>query len=54
MGTSIERQSALVDLHKRADGVGMKHEQFDGYDVEVVKERVAAARYTVSGEASLL
>lgn len=51
MGTSIERQSALVDLHRRADGVGMKHEQFDGYDVEHVRERVAAAReYAVSGK----
>ena len=51
MGTSIERQSALIDLHRRAEGVGMKHEQFDGYDVELVRDRVAAAReYAVSGK----
>ena len=50
MGTSIDRQSAIVDLHRRADGVGMKHEQLEGYDVEVVKERVSAAReFAVAG-----
>jgi pyruvate dehydrogenase E1 component alpha subunit len=44
MGTSLERQSAITDLCRRADGVGMVNEQLDGFDVEVVRDRVAAAR----------
>ena len=44
MGTSLDRQSAITDLHKRADGVGMKSEQFEGFDVEVVRQKVAEAR----------
>lgn len=44
MGTSLDRQSAILDLHKRADGVGMKSEQFEGFDVEIVAQKVAEAR----------
>jgi pyruvate dehydrogenase E1 component alpha subunit len=44
MGTAIERQSALTDMSLRGRGVGMANEQFPGFDVEVVRERVAAAR----------
>ena len=55
MGTSLERQSAITDLHRRADGVGMKNEQFEGFDVEVVREKVAAAReYARSGKGPVL
>jgi pyruvate dehydrogenase E1 component alpha subunit len=43
MGTSIERQSALTDMSLRGLGVGMVREQFDGFDVEVVRERMGAA-----------
>ncbi len=44
MGTSIDRQSFLTDMSLRANGVGMAREQFEGFDVEVVRDRVAAAR----------
>jgi pyruvate dehydrogenase E1 component alpha subunit len=44
MGTSIDRQSFLTDMSLRANGVGMVREQFEGFDVEVVRDRVAAAR----------
>lgn len=55
MGTSLERQSAITDLHKRADGVGMKNEQFEGFDVEVVRQKVAEAReYATSGKGPVL
>ena len=42
MGT-LHRQSALTDMSLRALGVGMVREQFEGFDVEVVRDRVAAA-----------
>ncbi len=55
MGTSLDRQSAITDLHKRADGVGMKSEQFEGFDVEVVRQKVAEAReYAVAGNGPVL
>lgn len=55
MGTSLDRQSAITDLHKRADGVGMKSEQFEGFDVEVVRQKVATAReYAVAGNGPVL
>ena len=44
MGTSIDRQSYLTDMSLRANGVGMAREQFEGFDVELVRDRVAAAR----------
>lgn len=43
MGTSIDRQSALTDMSLRGLGVGMVREQFEGFDVEVVRDRVGAA-----------
>ena len=55
MGTSLDRQSAITDLHKRADGVGMKNEQFEGFDVEVVRQKIAEAReYAVAGNGPVL
>ena len=55
MGTSLDRQSAITDLCRRADGVGMVNEQVDGFDVEVVRDRVAAAReFAVSGKGPVL
>ena len=55
MGTSLDRQSAITDLHKRVDGVGMKSEQFEGFDVEVVRQKVAEAReFAVSGKGPVL
>ncbi len=55
MGTSLDRQSAITDLHKRADGVGMKNEQIEGFDVEVVRKKVAEAReYAVAGNGPVL
>jgi pyruvate dehydrogenase E1 component alpha subunit len=43
MGTPLHRQSAVTDMSLRALGVGMVREQFEGFDVEVVRDRVAAA-----------
>ena len=43
MGTSVDRQSALIDMSLRGLGVGMVREQFEGFDVELVRDRVAAA-----------
>ena len=55
MGTPLHRQSALTDMSLRALGVGMVREQFEGFDVEHVRERVAAAReHAVSGQGPVL
>lgn len=55
MGTSLDRQSAITDLCRRADGVGMVNEQLEGFDVEHVRDRVAAAReFAVSGKGPVL
>ena len=43
MGTSIDRQSALIDMSLRGLGVGMAREQLDGHDVLHVRDRVGAA-----------
>ena len=43
MGTSVERASALIDMSLRGLGVGMVREQFEGFDVERVRQRVGAA-----------
>lgn len=43
MGTSIDRQSFLIDMSLRGQGVGMVREQFQAFDVEVVRDRVGAA-----------
>ena len=55
MGTSLDRQSAITDLCRRADGVGMVNEQLEGFDVEHVRDRVAAAReFARSGQGPVL
>ena len=43
MGTPLHRQSAVTDMSLRALGVGMVREQFEGFDVELVRDRVGAA-----------
>ena len=44
MGTPLHRQSAVSDMSRRAQGVGMVREQIaEGFDVEAVRERVGAA-----------
>lgn len=43
MGTSVDRQSSLIDMSLRGLGVGMVREQFEGFDVEHVRDRVGAA-----------
>lgn len=55
MGTSLDRQSAITDLYRRAHGVGMAAEQLEGFDVEHVRERVSAAReFAVAGNGPVL
>ena len=55
MGTAIERQSALTDMSLRGRGVGMVHENLLGFDVEVVRDRVAAAReFAAAGNGPVL
>ena len=55
MGTPLHRQSALTDMSLRALGVGMVREQFEGFDVEVVRDRVAAAAdFARSGKGPVL
>lgn len=55
MGTSIERQSFLTDMSRRADGVGMMRDQFTGFDVTQVRERVGrAAQYAREGNGPVL
>jgi len=50
MGTSLERQSYLLDMSQRGDGVGMKRWQFPGFDVVEVYENVKkAVDYARSG-----
>jgi pyruvate dehydrogenase E1 component alpha subunit len=43
MGTAVDRQSSLTDMSLRGLGVGMAREQFDGFDVEHVRDRIGAA-----------
>ncbi|MEL6348334.1 MAG: pyruvate dehydrogenase (acetyl-transferring) E1 component subunit alpha [Myxococcota bacterium] len=55
MGTSLDRQSKLTDLSQRAAGVGMAADRFEGFDVEVVRERIARARdFAVAGNGPVL
>ena len=54
MGTSLERQSAITELCRRADGVGMINERVDGFDVEHVRERTALREYARSGKGPVL
>ena len=41
MGTSIERHSAVTDLSRKAEGLGVPGERVDGMDVLAVRECVA-------------
>ena len=41
MGTAIERHSAVTDLSKKAEGLGVPGERVDGMDVLAVRECVA-------------
>jgi hypothetical protein len=41
MGTAIERHSAVTDLSKKAEGLGVPGTRVDGMDVLAVRERVA-------------
>jgi pyruvate dehydrogenase E1 component alpha subunit len=43
MGTSLERQSYLLDMSRRGDGVGMRRWQFFGHDVAEVYRNVKRA-----------
>lgn len=43
MGTSIERYSAVQDMSRRADGIGMERWQFQGFDVTEVYDNVQRA-----------
>lgn len=55
MGTSIDRQSALIDMSLRGLGVGMVREQLEGFDVEHVRERVGAAvEFARSGQGPVI
>ena len=55
MGTAVTRSSAVTDMSIRALGVGMARDQFDGFDVETVRERVGrAAAFARSGQGPVL
>jgi pyruvate dehydrogenase E1 component alpha subunit len=41
MGTAIERHSAVTDLSKKAEGMGVPGTRVDGMDVIAVRERVS-------------
>jgi len=43
MGTPMKRTSAIRDLTLKAQGYGMHGDRFEGYDVEVVHQRVKQA-----------
>ncbi len=51
MGTSVERTSNVVDMHKMGDGYGMPNEQVDGMQPETVYEAISkAAKHIRSGK----
>ena len=55
MGTAVSRASHLTELHKRADGVGMKNWRFDGHDVtEVYENMQEAVDHARSGKGPVL
>jgi pyruvate dehydrogenase E1 component alpha subunit len=55
MGTALDRQSFLTDMSLRANGVGMARMQFEGFDVETVRENVGrAAAYAREGNGPVL
>lgn len=41
MGTSVERASAVSEIHQKAEGYSMPHEQIDGMDVMNVRKEVS-------------
>ncbi len=43
MGTPLSRTSPVEDITKKAAGFGMVSDRFEGHDVEVVRDRIAAA-----------
>lgn len=50
MGTPLSRQSAVTDMSVRSLGVGMARDRFEGFDPEVVRERVGrAVKYAREG-----
>jgi pyruvate dehydrogenase E1 component alpha subunit len=55
MGTSVDRHSAVTDLSVRGLGVGMARDRFEGFDAEVVRERVGrAVQYARQGKGPVL
>lgn len=55
MGTAVDRQSALTDMSLRGLGVGMVREQFEGFDVEHVRDRMGAAiQHARSGQGPVI
>jgi len=51
MGTSVERTSNIVDLHRMGDGYGMPNEAVDGMQPETVYEAISkAAKHIRSGK----
>jgi len=50
MGTSIERHSAVTDLSRKAEGLGVPGVRVDGMDVLTVRERVAEHLEIARGE----
>jgi len=51
MGTSVERTSNVVDLHRMGDGYGMPNEAVDGMQPETVYEAIGkAAKHIRSGK----
>ena len=55
MGTAVTRSSAVTDMSIRALGVGMARDQFDGFDVATVRERVGrAAAFARYGQGPVL
>lgn len=55
MGTSLERQSFLLDMSRRGDGVGMTRWQFEAFDaVEVYENIQKAAEHCRSGKGPVI
>jgi pyruvate dehydrogenase E1 component alpha subunit len=55
MGTAVDRQSAITDMSERGLGVGMVREQFEGFDVEHVRQRMSAAiEFARSGQGPVI
>lgn len=50
MGTSVERASALEEIHKKAEGYGIPHGRVDGMNVVEVYEAAEEALEHVRGE----